>query len=97
MKKNNRPEKIGGIIEDVLSERGYLSQCHESQVKLRWSKIVGDELAEASECRGVENGILYVRVPSAAWRQEMSYQKEHIMAQIRIHTKCRSIKEIVFI
>jgi hypothetical protein len=83
-------------MESILSKRGYLAACRESQIKDRWELIVGKRIARISECRGVENGILYVRVASAPWRQEVSFFKEEILSQIRQHTQCDTVKDIVF-
>jgi hypothetical protein len=83
-------------MDGVLAANGYLAICREGQVLEKWSEIVGARLAEVSECTNVENGILYVRVPSAPWRQEMSFFKEKILSQIHAQTKCRTIKDIVF-
>lgn len=94
--RKSHPDKIGDIVEKVLSARGYLTEFQEWTIHEKWMEIVGEKLAAESECRGVENGILYIRVKSASWRQEMSFFKQAIMEKILKHTKCRSIKDIVF-
>ncbi|MBD3390388.1 MAG: DUF721 domain-containing protein [Chitinivibrionales bacterium] len=96
MTSRKEPQKLGSILEGVLSQRGYLSVCREGQIRERWTQIVGERVAAVSECRGVENGILYVRVPSAAWRQEISFLKQRILSRIRTETQCRTVKDIVF-
>jgi hypothetical protein len=90
------PRKLGDIMESVLSASGCLSGMFEWNVKEKWVEIVGKRLSDVSEFKCVENGILYIRVPQAAWRQEMSFFKETILAQIADKTRCKSIKDIVF-
>ena len=91
-----QPEKLAGIMKSVLSNRGYLSACYEGQIPHRWPDIVGERIANVSKCKGVENGILYVRVPSASWRQEISFFKEEILKKIRTETQCETVSDIVF-
>jgi predicted nucleic acid-binding Zn ribbon protein len=94
--KTRQPQKLGLIMESFLQQRGYLSVFRENQIPQRWAEIVGDKMAAESSCEGVENGILYVRVPSSAWRQEIAFLKARILSEIRSRTGCTSIKDIVF-
>lgn len=96
MSGRRAPETIGSIIEANLRELGYLSSCRELDVVRRWPKIVGGKIAGVTQCSRVDNGVLYVRVASASWRQEMSYIKPHILETIRKETPCTSIRDVVF-
>lgn len=96
MNKKSAPEKIGSIIETVLGERGFLAPCRELDVIRKWPGLVGPKLASVTECSRVENGVLYVRVASAPWRQEISYIKQHLLDTIKQETPCTSIRDIVF-
>lgn len=91
------PEKIGNILENYLSERGYLSVCKEYNVISKWKDIVGEKIASITKCVNVENGVLYVSVESSAWRQELSFLKNDILSKIEEKTKCQSIKNIIFL
>jgi predicted nucleic acid-binding Zn ribbon protein len=88
------PQRVGQILEEVLSERGYLTACREQQAARMWPEIVGRRVAEHSECTEAEGGILRVRVESAAWRQELIYLKHELLARIR--KQCDSITDILF-
>ena len=90
------PEAIGSIVEAKLRELGYLAPCRELDVVRRWPEIVGEKIAGVSECSRVDNGVLYVRVSSASWRQEICYIKPHILETIKKETSCTSIRDIVF-
>jgi predicted nucleic acid-binding Zn ribbon protein len=94
MTRHAFPERIGPILDGMLSDRGYLSICRELQVVSRWPEIVGPEVAKAAECTRAENGVLYVRVASAAWRQELAYMKHLILDKVK--KECASITDIVF-
>jgi predicted nucleic acid-binding Zn ribbon protein len=93
-RKRRPPERIGAIVESILAERGYLSICKEQEAVRRWPDFVGERLAAVTECTGAERGVLYVRVRSAAWRNELPYLKEELLANVR--KECNSIRDIVF-
>jgi hypothetical protein len=94
--RRGSPERIGAIVESVLSERGYLVICKELGVLRAWPSIVGEALRGVAECTRVEHGVLYVRVVSAPWRQEIVFLKQQLLSKIRRETGCTTIKDIVF-
>jgi predicted nucleic acid-binding Zn ribbon protein len=94
MTQRRYPQKIGSIVENFLSEYGYLTACKEQDVARQWPEIVGERVAAVSVCQRTERGVLYVRVTSAAWRHELVYMKGEILA--RVHQRCDSIVDIVF-
>jgi predicted nucleic acid-binding Zn ribbon protein len=89
------PEKIDVLLQGMLSEKGYLSVVRDYEVIHRWPEIVGESLAAHAQCSRVEDGLLYIRVESSSWRQEISYMKQHIMVLIKSKIKNSSIKDIV--
>jgi predicted nucleic acid-binding Zn ribbon protein len=89
------PEKIDSILGSILNERGYLTICKEYDVMSQWKSIVGEKVATVTQCERVENNVLYVRVISAVWRQEIVYLKKLILKNISEKTNCTSIKDIV--
>jgi|WetSurMetagenome_2_1015567.scaffolds.fasta_scaffold120248_2 hypothetical protein len=94
--KTEGPQRIGKIVEEVLSENGYLTSCKEYSILLKWKSIVEKGLAKASTCERVENGIVYVKIFSGPWRQEAAYQKEKLLKKIQTEFGCPTIKDIVF-
>ena len=91
------PEKVNSILNSFLSSKGYLTSCREYSVISQWKDIVGESVAAISYCENVDNGILYVKVSSSAWRQELCFLKKDILRKIDSHTDCHSIKDIVFL
>jgi hypothetical protein len=95
-KKNEPFQPIGTILEEVLSKQGYLTVCKEYAIVHKWPSIVPANLAKVSVCERIENGILYVKVSTAPWRQEALYLKERILQRIQKEEGCPTIKDIVF-
>lgn len=90
------PEKIGSLLEDLLQERGYATICKEYDVVARWKELMGDRIAEVTECTRVEDGTLYIKVSSAAWRQELVYLKAQLLDIVLKKTGCATIRDFVF-
>jgi len=96
MNRSKPPERIGAIVDAVLSDRGYFTPCKELNVVRAWPALVGERLAVMTECTRVDSGTLYVRVSSAPWRQEISFMRHHLIEKIHQETGCTTINDIVF-
>lgn len=94
--KSKSPQKVGEIVRSVLSERGYLKQCLEVEIIKRWPDIVGERISNVTECTDARDGVLYVRVFSSSWRNEISFLKKEIIDKIKKETRCKTIKDIIF-
>ena len=90
------PEKIGIILDEVLSQKGYLNICKEYAVFHKWASIVEPAFAAVTKCEKIENGTLYVKVKTAPWRQDAAYMKDTLLTKIQKDLECPTIKEIVF-
>ena len=90
------PQKIGSLVDGLLAESGYATICKEYGVVHKWPDIVDARFAEVTRADRVENGILYVKVLSAPWRQEATYRKEQLLESIRKEHGCTTLKDIVF-
>ena len=94
--KNIEPQRIDSLLKEVLSEKGYLNFCKEYDILNKWPIIADKRFADVSTCERVENGIVYVKVSSAPWRQEAVYRKEILLKHIQNDLGCPTIKDIVF-
>ena len=94
--KKKSPKKLGEIVRSVLSERGYLKQCLEVEILKKWPDIVGEKISKVTECTDVRGGVVYVRVFSSSWRNEISFLKKEILDKIKKESRCKTITDIVF-
>jgi predicted nucleic acid-binding Zn ribbon protein len=94
--KHEQPQKIGIILDEVLSQKGYYTICKEYAIVHKWPSIVDPVFAAVTKCEKIENGILYVKVNTAPWRQEAAYMKDTIVIKIQKEFGCSTIKDIVF-
>ena len=94
MSRKTPPQKIGSLVESLLAECGYLSACKEQEILVRWAEIAGSAVAAVTECTRAEDGVLYVRVLTSPWRQELTYLKPQLLDKIK--RQCATITNIVF-
>jgi hypothetical protein len=94
--KYEQPQQIGHIVNEVLSEKGYLTYCQEYSIVSKWPSIAEKGLASASTCERVENGVIYVKVSSSPWRNEAIFHKEELIRRIKESFGCPTIKDIIF-
>ena len=97
-KRGGDPVRAGNFIDAMLESMlpGFHAVCKEWEVVKRWNEIATGRLSEVTECSRVEDGILYVEVKSAAWRQDLIYLKDPLKAAIVRVTGCETIRDIVF-
>jgi predicted nucleic acid-binding Zn ribbon protein len=60
----------------------------------RWPEIVGEQIARRTQAVRFEDGILYVAVPDAAWRQELAMQTENILREIHNLPYGQAVKQL---
>lgn len=96
MGRYNPPEKIGLVLGNFLSDKGYLNVCKEYDAIAKWNTVVGEKISSVTKCDRVNDGILYVKVTSAPWRQEIVFLKQEILSRLKKEAGCTTIKDIVF-
>ena len=97
-KRGGNPVRAGNFIDAMLERMlpGFHVVCKEWEVVERWHEIVEGPVSNNTKCSRVEDGVLYVEVTSATWRQELVYLKDPIKAAILRVTGCETIRDIVF-
>ncbi len=94
--KRRKPDSLRNVLDSVLTDQGYIDQYYKFDLIKKWPSIVGERIAAVTECSELKNDVLYVRVSSSAWRQEISFLKAELIKKIKKETRCKKIKDIVF-
>ena len=94
MSSFSRIETVGSILDSVLADCGYRTVAREAALLEQWPALVGSQIAAQAVCERVEEGVCYVRVASASWRQELAYLKPTLLATVK--KECSTIRDIVF-
>ncbi len=68
----------------------------EYEVVTSWDAIVGEQIAKVTKAERLENGILFVSVATAPWRNELTMKRREIVARINGAVGKNVVKEIRF-
>lgn len=73
MRKRDKkiPVEIGSMIDKIFKSLGLYSKYNGWKVIANWESIVGKKLAQKAIPKRYEDGILYVIVEDASWRQNL--------------------------
>ncbi len=83
-KGRTQPKPLGGIIDKVVRSLGLSRNYNGWLVVSRWPQIVGEGIAEQAKAVRYDEGTIFVVVPDASWRHNLSLETERILK--KIHT-----------
>ena len=86
--------KLSKSIETLLKKTKF-SPLFLGNLENNWKTIVGPKIAEATEIIKIEKDILYVKCKNPTWKNELQYQKEEILKNIKKTTN--KVKKIILI
>ncbi len=73
---------IGEALEELVRKLGIKKKLQEYDAVLRWEEIVGQQIARVTVATRITKGILFVRVKSSAWRNELTMRKVEIKEKL---------------
>ncbi len=95
--KTHDAKSLGDIIKEFSKKDSVSDKLRSYEVVGEWEKIVGEPIARNTEISRVENGILYVRSASSAWRNELVFMKPAILKKIADEYPDSGVHDIFFI
>jgi predicted nucleic acid-binding Zn ribbon protein len=90
----SRPQILSPVIDSVIGNLGLKKRYGGWQIVNQWPEIVGSKIAEAAQAQRYEDGILFVKVKNAAWRQELSMQTDSLLEAIHKSPHGKFVKQI---
>jgi len=92
-KSNEKPLKVA--IEEFLDSFHLRDKLNETRVIQAWQKVVGEMVAKNTSQLHIRNKVLFVKVNSAALRNELLFARQKIMDALNKEVGGRVIEEIV--
>ena len=97
VRRSDSPTRLGDAIKTYAAKAGLARRLDLAQVLEEWPKLVGPQIAAVTRAESVTpDGILRVRVVSAAWANELSLMMPKIMAKLNAGRRGR-IRELRYI
>lgn len=93
---SGEPQKIGSLILETLNRMGFTDRLKKQRAVTDWNNIVGEKIAAQTEALRIEGDTLVVKVHQAAWRQQLLFLKDDLLAKLGKELG-RDIKDIRFL
>ncbi len=75
-------------LEEYFEHAGIKKRVRQASIINEWSELVGARIAEVTQPQSIsQTGILFVKVRSAAWMQELQLMTPAIVKQLRENGK----------
>ena len=91
-----RPKTIGNVIAQLVQRRGYAQVRAAGDRDKAWEEAVGEQLAPLTRVGGLRRGVLEILVANSLMMQELTFQKEQLLASVQEHLPEEGIKQIRF-
>jgi predicted nucleic acid-binding Zn ribbon protein len=90
----SNPQPLSALLDKLLNELGLKKKIQQYDVVVSWAEIVGEQIARVTEAYKIDKGILFVRVRTSEWRNELLMRKPEILQKINVRET--RVKDIVF-
>lgn len=86
--------RLAVAIAQALKEKGWVGLIEQHQSFQLWEEIVGPAIAANSRPIEIRDDVLIVQAKSAAWRSEIAFQKDEILAALNRRLKGNHLKDL---
>ena len=94
MSKKRPPSPIADALASYLRNSGFSKRLQQAGIIEEWATLVGPQIAAVTAPESVtQDGLLRVRVATAAWANELSLMSPRILARLNAGRTGR-VKEI---
>ena len=87
-------EQLKKILKKTIEKSGFKNAILQENAVSMWPHVVGKNISKISKAIDVDKGVLFIKVESATWRQELHMQKKEIINKINKKIGSKAIKEI---
>lgn len=89
-----QPQRAGDVVAQLLAKRGYGAVRSDEQLAAAWTEAVGAAMAPYSRPVGVRRGVLEVTVSASAVMQELTFEKQTLLAAMQQAMPDARIKQL---
>lgn len=86
---------IKSVMKDLIKDPVLRDKVHQEQLKMKWTEIVGDQIANISRILKFEKGRLTIKTSSSIWLYELSLRKKEIIDQINEKLESKIVNELI--
>ena len=90
-------KKLGNILQQYFISSNIQPILKRYEALRIWPDVVGEKIAMETEPLRVKDGIIFVKVKSDVWRNELVYYKSDLIKRLNDKLNRETVKEIIFL
>lgn len=90
------PQKLGELLSNLISRRGYAQQQTNEEIGQAWNEIVGQSLSQNSRIGRVRRGVLEILVSNSVALQELQFEKTLFLRRLKGLLPQHEIRDLRF-
>ncbi len=96
VKVRRNPQRVGAILQKTLREMSLDRKLKEHEIWNVWNNVVGEHVSRHAQPDFMKNKILFVKVSSSPWMQQLHYMGMGIVEALNKRLGTHIIEEIRF-
>jgi len=96
MPDSNPPRPLGEVLKEVIDRLDVQKEIDEARVVETWAALAGTEINGVTDSVWMDGSTLYVKIASAAWRQELHMNRRKWRERLNGEFDTNPVDEIVF-
>ncbi len=93
-----KPARVSEVLQGYMRRAGIAERVAQAGVLAEWPELVGERIAAVTHTEEIRSdGVLVVRVGTAAWAQELSLMTPQVIARINAGRKTGRVTRIHWI
>ena len=93
---NSSNQSLGSAIKEFLQAYRLEEKFNQTKLIHSWEKVVGKMVANHTKDLHIRNKVLFVKIDSAALRNELNYARETIIKSLNEEVHADVIEDVVF-
>mgnify|MGYP006295763523 CR=1 FL=1 len=77
------PKTVGELIDELIKTRDWQGGLSEGEIFVKWSELVGAEIASHSELIEIKSEKLLIQCDSSAWATQLNLVKNQLLEKIQ--------------
>ena len=90
------PQRIGAVLADLVEQYGFRDRLDAARVVEAWPLLVGPTISAVTEQVWMRDGVLHVKVRSAAWRHQLQFQRVQWRDRLNEHVGRDVVTDVAF-
>ena len=96
-KRTAKEEKLSDVVNDFIDQSGLRKKYREQEILLNFKEIMGPFLMKKVQKSYVRNQKLYLKLSSAAFKQELHMQKTNLLLQLNTKIDHKYLIDLILI